>query len=75
MKPNNIKKLIFIYNYLISPIYILLMFWLLFFSGESFSINEIIAHKYDLRMYLALIWAIISLILLRWGMKYPKNKS
>lgn len=73
MKPSNIKKLIFINNYIVSPVYIILMFWLFFFNGEPFSIEEIIAHRCDLKMYLAFLWAIISLILLRWEMKYPKK--
>jgi len=51
------------------------MFWCFFFEGDSFSIEKIIAHKNDPRMYLALFWAILSLLFFRWWMKFPKNNK
>lgn len=75
MKPNNIKILNFINKYIISLIYILIMFWSFFFKGDSFSLEKIIEHKNDPRMYLALLWAIISLLLFRWWMRFPKQKK
>lgn len=75
MTSNNLKILNFINKYVISFIYIILMFWCFFFEGDSFSIEKIIAHKNDPRMYFALFWAILSLLFFRWWMKFPKNNK
>ena len=73
MKPNNIKKLVFVFNYIFTPIAILLIFWILFFEGNSFSIQKIISHKSDVKLYLALALAIAFAIFIRHGMKFPKK--
>jgi len=75
MKPNNRKKLVFIFNYIFSPIAVLIMFWTFFFDGNSFSIQKIIDHKCDPKFYIAFILAILFLLLLRQGMKFPKDNQ
>lgn len=75
MKPNNQKKLVFIYNYILSPIIILVMFWTIFFDGNSFSFQKIIDHKSDPKLYIAFILAILFLLFLRWNMKFPKDNK
>ncbi len=75
MKPNNIKILTFVYNYIFSPIAIIVMFWIIFFEGNSFSLQKIIDHKFDLKLYLALFLAIAFLIFFRRGIKLPKDNN
>lgn len=75
MKPNNTKKSIFIYNYIFSPITVIIMFWVLFFDGDSFSLQKIIDHKSDPKLYFAIALAIAFLLFLRHGMKFPKNDN
>lgn len=73
MKPNNIKKSVFIYNYVFSPITVVIMFCVLFFDGDSISFQKIIDHKSDPKLYLAIVLAIVFLLFLRHGMKFPKD--
>lgn len=74
MKPKT-KKTRFFINYILGPVYILVIFRITFFEGyESFT-EKIIAYKNDLMMYLAFILAIISWIFIRWGMKFPKSNK
>lgn len=75
MKPNNIKKLVFIYNYILSPIIILIMFWTIFFDGNSFSVQKIIDHRFNLKLYLAIALAIAFLLFIRHGIKFPKDNQ
>lgn len=73
MKSNNRKKIVFIYNYIFSPVVILIIFWTLFFDGSSFTIQKMIDHKFDLKLYLALALAIAFLLFIRHGIKFPKD--
>lgn len=75
MKPNNLKKLVFIFDYIWGPIVILIMFWTFFFDGNSFSIQKIMDHKYDPKLYIALTLAILFWVFLRRGMKFPKDNK
>lgn len=75
MRSNNQKTLIFIFNYIISPITVLLMFGVFFFKGEEISIQKIVDHKHDPQLYIAIALAIIFLIFLRRGMKFPKDSN
>lgn len=75
MKPKNIKKFVFINNYIISPLYILIMFWLFFFKGDAFSLEKIVNQKHNPRMYLALLFAILGFIILRWSIKFPRDSQ
>jgi len=63
----------FIINYIISPLYILILFRIMFFEDHESFMEKIVLHKADPKMYLALLLCFISLILLRWGMKSPKT--
>lgn len=71
MKPNNIKKTVFIYNYVFNPITVIIMFWVIFFDSDSFSFQKIINHKSNPKLYLAI--ALAFLLFLIHGMKFPKD--
>lgn len=75
MNPNNQKKMIFIYNYICSPAFVILMFWTFYFKGERFSIQKIIDNRCDPKLYLAFMLAIISLMFFRYGNKFPKDEN
>lgn len=60
-------------NYIISPLYILILFRIMFFEDHESFIEKIVLHKADPKMYIALLLCLISLILLRWGIKFPKT--
>jgi len=63
----------FIINYIISPLYIVILFRIMFFEDHESFTEKIVLHKADPKMYLALLLCFISLFLLRWGMKFPKT--
>lgn len=72
MKPNHTKTYIII-NYILLPLYALLMFRIMFFEDSDSFIEKIIVNKSNPMMYLALLLSILSSLFLRWGMKFPKN--
>jgi hypothetical protein len=72
MKVNPKKARFFIY-YILSPLYVLLLFRIIFFDDSDSFLEKIISHQTDPKMYLALLLCIIGLILLLWGMKFTKN--
>lgn len=75
MKSNNQKHQVFIFNYIWSPIIILIMTGVFFFKGGEISIQKIIDHKSDPKLYVAFALAILFLVLLRRGIRFPKNNQ
>lgn len=73
MKSNYSSR--FFINYIVSPLYVLIQFRILFFEDyESFT-EKIIVHRFDVKMYFALLLSVVSLIFMRWGMKFKKDSS
>lgn len=69
------KSSVFFINYILSPLYVLIFFRILFFEDSESFTEKIMMHKYDLKMYLALLLSVLSLIFLRRGMKFPKDNK
>lgn len=72
MESKNKNTFIFI-NYILSPAYVFIMFWIMFFEDNDSFINKLTAHKTDPKMYIAFLLSVLSLILLRKGMKFSKK--
>ncbi len=73
MKSKNHRPYIFIYNYIYSPLVVLVMFWIFFFKGERFSIEKIINQRYEPSLYIAIGCAIGFLLIMRYNKKFPKK--
>lgn len=74
MKPNHTKTYIII-NYILLPLYALLMFRIMFFEDSDSFLEKIIANKSNPMMYLAILLSILTSLCLRWGTKFPKQTN
>lgn len=74
MKPNHTKTYIAI-NYILLPLYALIMFRILFFEDSDSFIEKIIVNKSNPMMYLAILLSILTSLCLGWGMKFPKQTN
>jgi hypothetical protein len=63
------KNTHFVVDFILAPINVLAMFWVFFLKDDCFSIETIVNHKLDTKIYLALLFAVIFQILLRKTMK------
>lgn len=67
------KKARFFINYILGPVYVLVMFRITFFEDHESFTEKVIAHKSDPKLYIAIALAAIFLIFFRRGMKFPKD--
>jgi hypothetical protein len=70
----NKKMTLFIIDYILPPLNLSVMFWILFFDSNTFSFTQIVNHLYDYKLYLALLFAILFQVILYSFLRLTENK-